>query len=65
MSDEEPVDVVFEEGESFEGASEEEEFEDDINEEDSECLEEDFDEDSRCFKHSKHGTDKTLEEHLI
>ncbi len=72
MSEEEPVDFVFEEGESFEEESEEdesEEFENDTDDEDSKCLEEDFDkdlnEDSRGFKHSKHGTDKTLEEHLI
>lgn len=61
--EEEPVDAVFEEGEDFEGDSEE--FEGDINEEDSEDLEEDSDEDSKSFKHSKHGTDKALEEHLI
>jgi len=67
MSEEEPVDVVFEEGESPEGDSEE--FEGDINGEDSEDLkeelEEDLEEDSRGFKHSKRGTDKALEEHLI
>lgn len=67
MSEEEPVDVVFEEGESPEGDSKE--FEGDINGEDSEDLkedlEEDLEEDSRGFKHSKRGTDKALEEHLI
>jgi excinuclease ABC subunit A len=66
MSEAEPVEAIFEEGETFEVDFEE--FEDDLNDESEgfeENSEEDLEDNSRGFRRCKHRTEKALEEQLI